>query len=240
MKDHLVDYETRLFRGSRMRSWLHCARFEWVLRQLEAIGEDSNDVFELGCFNGMLVEHIKPILGSYLGVDANWEGGLDLAKVRYSEEPNRRFEFVDAPEGLASIESKAFDFSVCLETIEHVPPAFVSGFLEQLARLTKSHVLITVPNELGPIFLGKYLGKRILGYAGESYSASEIFAATMGRLDRVSRDQHKGFDYRVLIKQMRLFFEIELVVGLPHTGMPPMLSFGVAILARPKHVVIKC
>jgi len=125
-----------------------------------------------------------------------------------------------------------FSLAAALETLEHVPPDYVSPFLDQLQRVTTGHLFVTVPNELGPVFLAKYLGKRLF-YGGEqAYSPAEVMAATLRHSHKIERDDHKGFDYRHVIAEVGKRFEILAVDGLAALGLPAALAPTVGIFAK--------
>jgi len=233
--DFSKGYEERLFTGKGIRSKLHQARFTWVRSVISKEVDFSLRVFELGCFNGMLIRHIEPKVNRYFGVDANWEGGLDQAMKDFAGNERVSFKEASEPEELSYLASSSFDFSVCLETIEHVPQKHVPGYLEQMARITSGKALISVPVEIGPVFLAKHLVKRLLGYSTDDYSIRDVINSTLCRTGRIERNQHKGFNYSDLLKTVEEYFVIERVVGLPRLGLPPIISFGVGVIARPKN-----
>ena len=127
-----------------------------------------------------------------------------------------------------------FDIAITMETLEHVPPKMVDGYLNAIAQCTSKYVFITVPNEKGIVFLGKWLAKRLLIRDAQRYSYGELVNATLGRLKHVSRNEHKGFDYEQLIGEVSRHFEIVHVSGHPFGILPTCLCFGVGIIAKPR------
>ena len=128
-----------------------------------------------------------------------------------------------------------FDISIALETLEHAPPDLVNGYLRKMALHTRDCIFISVPNEKGIVFLAKWLSKRLyFGYASD-YSAKELFYATIGRMDKIMRNEHKGFDYIALINEIRAYFEIIEVSSIPFGFLPPYLGYGIGIVAKPLH-----
>jgi 2-polyprenyl-3-methyl-5-hydroxy-6-metoxy-1,4-benzoquinol methylase len=230
--DSGATYNERLFGTSRLRSFYHLARFEWAERKVRALAQSRLSVIELGCFDGRLFEQLRDYVSDYVGLDANWEGGLDLARKKFRDSPRVSFVEVTQPSQMHDYEDARFDVSVSLETLEHLPPELVPGFLDELRRVTRGHFLASFPNELGPVFLAKHLLKRIRYGDAEAYTGREIIAATLGRSKQVSRREHKGFDYRDMIDQIAARFEIVSVEGLPGVGLPPSLSPTVAVHAR--------
>lgn len=225
-------YNERLFSGAGLRRFYHMARFNWVREKADRfLGRDLRLV-ELGCYDGRLFDTLGDRVSSYVGLDANWSGGLDLARQKYRDRKEVTLVEAERPEEFRRFKDGQFNVAAALETLEHVPPEMVAPFLDELRRVTRGHLFVTVPNELGPVFLAKYLGKKII-YGGEqAYSPAEILAATLRRSDKVERDDHKGFDYRDVIAQIGRRFEVLKVEGLASFGLPAALAPTVGIFAR--------
>lgn len=226
-------YNERLFDGG-FRGYLHNARFRWFKKRLKSNSINTERVIELGCFDGKLIEHFETMPQKYLGLDANWEGGLDIARDKWVSSKGKNVVFKDCvtPDDIDVVDSE-YDIAVCMETLEHVPPELVEPYLEVMAKATDGYVFITVPNEIGIVFLAKYLFKSLFGDT-QKYELKEILFATMGMTDRVNRHDHKGFDYRVLVNQVSKYFDIVEVSGHPLTIAPTMLNFGIGIIGRSK------
>ena len=73
--------------------------------------------------------------------------------------------------------------------------------------------------EKGPVFPAKHLAKSAATSLSDdecrSYTAAEVFNATIGRVDRVERDGHKGFDYAWLAERIARRFTIIRYEGFP-------------------------
>lgn len=227
-----VSYNERLFAGG-LRRRLHLARFMWLRHTLQALKAPANSVLELGCYDGKLLEHLPQTPARYLGLDANWEGGLDLAAKRWADQSEFEFRFCAQPQDMA-LEDEVFDLVIAMETLEHVPPTMLDDYLANMARATSSYFLVTVPNEIGVVFAAKYLTKRALGGDYGSYTAAEFYYAVMGQTEKVSRVEHKGFNYRTLCRQIAEHFDILECSGHPLGVLPAWLNFGIGILATPK------
>lgn len=225
-------YNSRLFSGRNLRSWLHSSRFNWFGKKVGDLYSRPVSAVELGCFDGRLLDYFPLPPSEYAGFDADWEGGLSSAVARYKDVPGRSFHKASEPNDLAGIPDCTFDISVTMETLEHVPPELVDGFVSELARVTRGHLFASVPNERGAVFLAKYLTKRIVHRNAPEYSPSEIVLAALGRMDSVERNQHKGFDYKAMISTISRHFEIVEVTGLPFWSLPVSMAFTVAILAK--------
>ncbi len=221
-----------------IRARLRQLRFEWVRAQLN-LPEDSYTLFELGCFNCKSLNYI-PKPSAYLGADAGWEGGLNDAQMTYVRKPWVELVMARTVHELMPFAHRRFDYSIALETLEHIPDPILHGYLAFMAGVTKQKLYITVPVEIGPMFLIKHLLKHVVSGCADaeshSYTLSEIYWATRGRADKVKRYEHKGFDYRHLITLLEHYFVIERVEGIPFKRFP-MLSPQVGIVARPKSQV---
>ena len=130
------------------------------------------------------------------------------------------------------LEPASFALGASMETLEHIAPDIVDGYLQQIERATDGYLLVTVPNEKGPVFLLKYIIKHGLLRSGETYSAKEVFHATLGNLERVERNEHKGFDHEALTRQIAKHFDIVSVRALPFGWLPLWASFTIAVIAR--------
>src|SRR4051812_44578613 len=83
----LESYNQRLFSGN-WRSRIHLSRFQWLATEIRRLQLDGARIIELGCFDGKTLELLDQPPAHYLGLDANWEGGLDAGKLRYRDMPN--------------------------------------------------------------------------------------------------------------------------------------------------------
>lgn len=228
-------YNARLFDAGGLRRYYHLARFKWVRDKVRTLRLHDMRLVELGCFDGRLLEEIEEIVNDvveYIGLDANWEDGLDLAAEKFSGREGVSFiETVD-PSPLRNYPDGHFTAAAALETLEHIPPEMLGDYLDEIARVTRGYFLVTVPNELGPIFLTKQIGRSIFYRdSGHDYSWKDLVAATVGRCDLIERDNHKGFDYRALVREIGKRFAIRSVEGVPGVGLPPLLSPTVGIVA---------
>jgi 2-polyprenyl-3-methyl-5-hydroxy-6-metoxy-1,4-benzoquinol methylase len=228
------DYNARLFDGG-LRGRLHGARFHFLAEVTKDVPNET--VFELGCFDGRSIAHLARRPSEYVGADAGWEGGLEQARKLW---PQFKFYEAHSAEDLLFLRGRSFDISICMETFEHVPVDHMSGYIDLLADITTSRLIVTVPVELGPVFLAKHLLKRILPYlnAGDaefhSYTFREIVYATLGMTSRVKRGEHKGFDYRWLREMLERRFHVVTYEGHPFTRLPRWLNFGVGMVCVPK------
>src|SRR5260221_13045060 len=115
-------YNERLFQR-RFRRFLHIGRFQWLARRVASHDPAAETIVELGCYDGRVLEHLDHKPKRYVGYDANWERGLDLARARWSGHPEYEFRMVVAASDV-NLEER-FDIGVCMETLEHLPPEAV-------------------------------------------------------------------------------------------------------------------
>ena len=226
-------YNERLFTNG-IRGKLHIARFKWLAGSLLHLQCEYQTVLELGCFDGKTIDHLPKKPMQYLGLDANWDGGLDIAKDRWKNQSNYTFRQCETPQEMG-IAGEQFDISICMETLEHIPPQMVAPYLEKLAKATKQYIFITVPNEIGVVFFFKHIIKKLIGEV-HPYTVREFINQTLGNTDKVKRFEcsHKAFNYNNLVATISDYFEIIEVSGHPLAFAPPILNFGIGIIGKSK------
>ena len=234
MLNDTQNYNERLFK-SGIRKWLHTSRFKFLSRALKSIELESLRVVELGCFDGKALDFI-PIsrVEKYQGYDADWEGGLTNTRRRHWP---GEIEFYKCETANDFLPDKDFNLFISLETLEHIDDLEVlEMYFKRIRELISEngYLLITVPNEIGPVFLLKYLAKRVLHGEGYIYSIKEIFWQTLGITSKVTRNEHKGFSYKSLSALLAKYFDIEASKGLPFQFIPKIFNFSVSFVCRPK------
>jgi len=229
-------YNERLFSGV-LRSRLQFARFQWWQSEIIKRKCETNSVLELGCFDGKLLEFFPNKPSRYVGFDANWEGGLDIAKERWANTQNYSFLQASSPEEMVLNSKDIFRIAIAMETLEHIPPEMLDGYLQKIAQHLDGYFFVTVPNEKGLFFLIKWLTKKIFSKDSEPYTLAEMFNATLGRMERVTRREHKGFDYQSLIKHIEKYFDVLDVSGHPLGVMPTSLCFGIGIVSKSRNCI---
>ncbi len=226
-------YNERLFERGGLRQRYHFARYHWFERMMRTHAPGASRVIELGSFDAKTVDFLPDPPTRYVGLDANWEGGLEIGRARFAGCPEIELLETLSADALDRYEDDAFEVAVALETLEHLPDRVLQEYLAGLARVTSGWFFISVPNEMGPIFAAKYLAKRLRYGSADSYTPAEFFNALLFRPEQVARDEHKGFDWRRLIEELRNHFDIISVSGVPPLLLPPSLSLTVGIVARP-------
>jgi 2-polyprenyl-3-methyl-5-hydroxy-6-metoxy-1,4-benzoquinol methylase len=226
-------YNERLFSGG-IRSYLHLSRFKWFKVEVTRRKCLADFVLELGCFDGKLIDFlpIKPL--RYIGFDANWEGGLDIAKTKWAAKPEYSFLKASSPEEMLLNSKDIYNIAVSMETLEHVPAELVDGYLRKIAEHLDGYFFITVPNEKGIIFLIRWLIKNTFSKDKENYTFLELLNSILGNMELVDRREHKGFDYKELIKNIEIYFDIINIAGFPFGFLPKSFCFGIGIIAKSK------
>lgn len=232
-----MKYNERLFNPKKIRGRLHLARFYWLQKEVEKLDFSTVNVLELGCYDAKTLEFIDIPLLSYVGYDANWEGGIDIAKSKWHK--NKSYQFIDCTQ-LQNFtpQKQKFDISICMETLEHLPLKELEDYIERLAFATKYYCFVTVPNEKGIILLIKYLIKRIIYRdVTEYYTLKELIAAFFGKTHLVKREEggHKGFNYNDLRGLLEKYFTVNEVKGIPLYFLPPSLNFTVGMVLKKKN-----
>ena len=228
MKMADAGYNQRLFAGG-LRKHLHTARFVWMRSVLERLQPPPRTILELGCFDGKTLNFLPTVPDRYVGLDVS-EKYLKAAARLWGDREFANFRLCTGPEDLGAL-GEVLDVSICMETLEHVPPAMMEPYIQQLFSVTTRYVLVTVPNEKGVVFLGKYAYKTATGQTKNSLPVSEVWHSTMGRLHKVRRDGHRGFDYSTVIDLMARYGRIVSVSGIPFPSLPLALNTQIGIVA---------
>ena len=198
-----LGYNNRLFESGFIRRYLHLSRFRWLAKVTKGCVLKTDTVLDLGCFDGRSSQYIpKPL--KYIGLDAGWEQPTSLFTSETSD-----FRYCDNPADF-SIHLKHVDVFISLETLEHIDNKILSEYLKVLSESDIRRGFISVPNEMGLVFITKQIVKRIF-YGNEwSYTAKEFCYQFLGMVHRVERNQHKGFSYRNLHKELEELFTVKI------------------------------
>ncbi len=231
METYKTSYNERLF-----NSWTkiyHLKRFFWLKKKFFNIDIKNKNILELGCFDAKSLIFLNSMPKKYLGLDANWEGGLDIAKNKYKNKENIEFKITKKPSDIPI--SEFFDYGICMETFEHISPEFLNEYLYRLSQIIKQKIFITIPIERGLAFIIafflRFLTKDSYYYM---YTFKEILYSIIGKLEKVKRIEHKGFDDRIFLDTLSKYFKIEKVEGI-FPGLPIIgLNLEVGIIGTKK------
>jgi hypothetical protein len=230
-------YENQIFSRGKLRASLHLRRFHWLVGQIRRAGYTRITAVDLGCSDGRIVEMIEAggvQVTRYQGFDANWHKCIVFAREKFATRPELSFTICKVPEEMHP-EAHA-QIGICMETLEHAPPECVDGYLAILQRTVTDLMFITVPVERGPIFVAKHAAKQVLGINDQEFRSiwsRDFWNQALGRMDRVPRHQHRGFDDRDFVRAVARHFEIISVKGLFLPGFT-VLNPNIGIVCRPR------
>ena len=210
----------------------HTQRFKWLSENIASMFAErpSISVLEVGCYDGKTLDFVPVAVHRYVGFDAGWEDGLDLALRRFANRDNWKFHRSVEPSDIANTPGR-FDLIICMETFEHISPSKVGSYISAFATKLDGFLLVTVPNERGLPLLFKTVGAKLLGKSRDSYGAAEFANAFLGRMESVPRSNHKGFDYMALAESLRLSFKHVQVEGVSPAKFPEQLSLTIGMIA---------
>ncbi len=60
------------------------------------------------------------------------------------------------------VRGEKFSLAIRMETLVHIPDDMLDGYLTKIRDATEGLLILTVPNEIGLVFLIKYLIKLII------------------------------------------------------------------------------
>jgi hypothetical protein len=197
-------YNLRLFSG--WRAVHHYRRFYWIRDKLRSLNLKKRSIIELGCHDGKIINFFEEPPKEYLGLDANWENGLNIARDVYDEKKFASFQICQSPEDIPT--ERKYDIGISMETFEHIPNYLIDNYLLILSKIIKERFYITLPIERGIAFILASLTRIPKGLFSR-YTMKEILWSFLGRLDKIKRIKgHKGFDDRIFIKKLRKKFHI--------------------------------
>ena len=225
-------YNHRLF-DYPLRKRIHLSRFYWLRKVCKKFSPNYKDVIELGCHDARSLLFLPHPPLKYCGLDADWEGGLKRAKNIFKEIDQYEFKKIKKLKDLHKVKER-FDIVICLETLEHLPPNELNEYLLKLSSLMKNYLFISIPNEIGFVFLLKIFIKKFFNMQPDNYSFMEIINQFFGRVKKVNRDNHKGFSWLELMKILKNYFQIVSLEGIPFAFLPRSLNFGIGIVLKKK------
>ncbi len=226
----------QIFCRSRVVAWSHGSRFELARR---LVAGRSGRLLDYGCGDGTFIAMVHRSFGEASGVDVDPSQVHECEK-RLGGLPNVHF-------GLTADVSDAgrWDVVTCMEVLEHCLEDERRRILDELAQLVSPSglVLISVPIEVGPSLLAKHVVRAIAGMRKlgdyqyrERYGAGELVRGVTGR--SVARPiyqgtsargpyryhGHKGFDFRVLEREIAARMRIARRLFTPVSWLGPVLN----------------
>jgi hypothetical protein len=80
--------------------------------------------------------------------------------------------------------------------------------------------------------LAKYLVKKIVAGEKVDYTFAEVLNASLGRMERVARLEHKGFDWEKLLAELKKYFDVERVEGIQFPWAPLCCNAQIGFVLR--------
>jgi SAM-dependent methyltransferase len=235
-------------------SWSHGARFRTAAR---LVGTHPGDkLLDYGCGDGTFLGLVADKFAACVGTDVAADQIEDCTK-RFQAVQNLRFCMVSqlAEPGHAA----GYRVVTCMETLEHCTEPVVDEVLKDLNRLAAPDgtIVISVPVEIGPTFLFKYVIRKIAAWRGlgdyryyESYSLRNglrmLFASSRTDVSRPvygrpgeEYHSHYGFNWRRLRRQVSQALIVERTLFSPLGLLGGWVSSQAWFVCRPKPVAAK-
>lgn len=129
-----------------------------------------------------------------------------------------------------------FDIGICMEALNMMDYDTEEAYVGKLSRVC-GKLFVTVPREHGLTFFAKHVTKSMLyGPARIRYSWSDVALMTLGRFNKVERQEYKGFDERILFRIISNYFIVEKICGLFPPSFPVPLSSTIGLVGRSRFV----
>lgn len=244
------DYARKqIYCPSRVVAWSHGSRFR--LAQQLAERARGGTLLDYGCGDGTFIALTHGMFSLAAGADVDRQQ-LDECRRRLGH--LERVTFLETSSLAKAEHAGAYDLVTCMEVLEHCTDAQRARVVADLGRLCAATgtIVISVPIEVGPALLGKQMFRAIAAWRGqgdyehrETYSPREMLAAVLGRRHlaranyEVSTPQgvlrycgHKGFDWRILERELRAAFAIERRMFTPMPLLGGVLNSQVWFLCR--------
>jgi len=189
-------------------------------------------IIELGCFDAKTLSYLPCFPEYYLGLDANWEGGLDIGKALWEADSRVKLQTCYRPDDIDVRPDERFDVGIGMEVFEYLAEDLVEAYLARLADLIDGYLFVCMPVERGLPFAIRYLGKRVFGLKRFSVTPHQFFALLLGHTSQVTHEGHKGFDHQILIRTIARYFDVVRVTGVYPGFGPPSLNLQLAVTAR--------
>jgi SAM-dependent methyltransferase len=230
-------------------SWSHRRRFETGLQLVRQF--EPKRLLDYGCGDGTflaLLGQTAPSLEETAGCEL-LEGLVSGLQDRFRSVPSLRFHLVQQVDNEAYYGH--YDLITCMEVLEHVVET--REVIDRLSRLLApgGRLVISVPVEIGAALVVKQAARRLAGWRGlgdyrfvARYSWSELYASLAPGVKQhiprsVYRDpdgtyfhDHKGFNWKVLQRDLDRVFRTERIVYSPVGWLPAMASQVWLILTR--------
>lgn len=232
-------------------AWSHGSRFTLAAELAE--GSRGGQVLDYGCGDGTFLALTHGMFAHAVGADVD---AAQLAECRRRLGHLDGVEFVQTASLAKDDQRGAFDLVTCMEVLEHCTDKERVRVVGELARLVapSGTVIVSVPIEIGPALVGKQLFRALAAWRGhgdyhhrETYTMREMLAAVLGRPNLVRPEYcvdtpfgpvrycgHKGFDWRILERDLRHAMIVERRLFTPMPALKGVLNSQVWFVCRPR------
>ena len=221
------DYARKqIYCPNRVVAWSHGSRFRLAARL--AATAAGGRLLDYGCGDGTFLALTHGTYSEAVGADVD---AAQLEECRRRLGDLRDVRFVRTADLADPAYAGPYDAVTCMEVLEHCVDEERVRVLDDLRRLTSpsGRLVISVPIEVGPALLGKQFFRAVAAWRGqgdyqyrEKYTPGELVAAALSRPDLVRAEYtvdtpsgplrycgHKGFDWRILEREVRARFTVE-------------------------------
>ncbi len=174
----------------------------------------SYRILDVGCADGPFLPTLNYYGKKIVGTDINKElihrSNFITKKVLFN---SRKISLLTS-DGLAlPFRNESFNTIFCLEVLEHVKEPSIA--IEEIFRILKKKgsFICTIPVEIGPSLLLREIIGRITKFHRPPYTKKELIQSALLKKPgpRTLENPHKNFDWRIVIKEIKRFFNrIEL------------------------------
>lgn len=254
MSDRLAsgDYARKqIYCPSRVVAWSHGSRFR-LAASLASAGAGRR-LLDYGCGDGTFMALTHGTFAEAVGADID-AAQLAECRRRLSDLPGLSFVLTAELSGPAH--DRAYGVVTCMEVLEHCVDAERRRVLDDLRRLVApgGRLIVSVPIEVGPALAGKQLFRALAAWRGhgdyryrETYTPRELLAAIRGgpNLARAHHTAqgpdgpieycgHKGFDWRILEREIEERFVVERRQFTPLGPLGAVLNSQVWFVCTPR------
>ena len=246
------DYARKqIYCPSRVVAWSHGSRFT-LAAQLSEVSRGGR-LLDYGCGDGTFIALTHGTFSHATGADVD---AGQLAECRRRLGSLSGIEFVQTASLMSVDHTAVYDLVTCMEVLEHCTDSERVRVIGELARLCgpNGRIIVSVPIEIGPALAGKQLFRALAAWRGhgdyhhrETYTLGELVAAVLGRQNlvrpeysvetpfgRVRYCGHKGFDWRVLERDLQSALTIERRMFTPMPALKGLLNSQVWFVCRPR------
>lgn len=232
-------------------AWSHGSRFRMAARLTAS--KQGGALLDYGCGDGTFLALTHGRFQEAVGADTD-RAQLDECRRRFAALD--RVRFTDTAALAALPHAAAYDAVTCMEVLEHCTDAERVRVVSELGRLcaVDGVIIISVPIEIGPALAAKQVFRAFAAWRGqgdyqyrETYSVRELLRAVLAR-PRLARAEyvvgspgaerhycgHKGFDWRVLERELRQRLHVEQRLFSPMGPLGAMLNSQVWFVCRPQ------